>query len=232
MLAVEKVRTVSDSKREFYRHYSRPINSIYRRVVEELLVEMHLLSVNVDFRKNPIYSLGVVTSFERFMQGYQPEKDREAIFQALCLSVGGEAGQYRQEAERLLNFAKNKSIDDLITWLGNPSSTVGLEGIWEAIGQIVNNSNFKYSRLFAIGAYTLLEASAENELKEETKYKEYLSRVANNLHLPEDKLQKDLELYRSNLDKMVQVLSAMEDTLEATRKQREKREQQQNSSAQ
>ena len=45
---VTNLKTVSDTKRSFYTHYNKPINSVYRRVVEELLVEMHLLSVNAD----------------------------------------------------------------------------------------------------------------------------------------------------------------------------------------
>ncbi|MER3587246.1 MAG: photosystem II biogenesis protein Psp29, partial [Mastigocladus sp. ERB_26_1] len=77
---MNNVRTVSDTKRTFHSLHTRPINTIYRRVVEELMVEMHLLAVNVDFSYNPIFALGVVTSFDRFMQGYQPESDRESIF--------------------------------------------------------------------------------------------------------------------------------------------------------
>ncbi|MFM6586777.1 MAG: photosystem II biogenesis protein Psp29, partial [Microcystis panniformis] len=33
---MDKIRTVSDSKRDFYTRHTRPINSVYRRVVEEL----------------------------------------------------------------------------------------------------------------------------------------------------------------------------------------------------
>ncbi len=72
---VSTVRTVSDTKRAFYTLHTRPINSIYRRVVEEMMVEMHLLSVNADFRYDPIYALGVVTTFDRFMLGYRPDTD-------------------------------------------------------------------------------------------------------------------------------------------------------------
>ena len=111
------VRTVSDTKRAFYTHHTRPINSVYRRFVEELMVEMHLLSVNVDFRIDPIYCLGVVTSFDRFMQGYRPEQDKESIFAALCQSVGGNAQQYRQEAESLVALAKPMSAQELISWI-------------------------------------------------------------------------------------------------------------------
>ncbi|MFM6203351.1 MAG: photosystem II biogenesis protein Psp29, partial [Dolichospermum sp.] len=81
---MNNVRTVSDTKRTFYTLHTRPINTIYRRVVEELMVEMHLLSVNVDFSYDAIYALGVVTTFDRFMEGYQPEQDQESIFQAIC----------------------------------------------------------------------------------------------------------------------------------------------------
>ena len=70
---MDTARTLSDTKRSFYTLHTRPINSIYRQVVEEMLVEMHLLSVNADFHYEPIYALGVVNSFDRFMQGYQPE---------------------------------------------------------------------------------------------------------------------------------------------------------------
>ena len=63
---MSNVRTVSDTKRSFYALHTRPISSIYRRVVEELMVEMHLLSVNVDFSYDSIYALGVVTTFDRY----------------------------------------------------------------------------------------------------------------------------------------------------------------------
>ena len=116
------MKTVSDSKRAFYSAYPRPINSIYRRVIEELLVEMHLLSVNSDFKPDPIYYLGIVTSFERLMQGYQPEKDKEQIFNALCTSTDADPQVYKSQAGTLLSLAKDKSVDELVSWLGNPTA--------------------------------------------------------------------------------------------------------------
>jgi hypothetical protein len=43
--------------------------------------------------------------------------------------------------------------------------------------------------------------------------------------LSEDKLNKDLDLYRSNLDKMEQALIVMADMLAADRKKRDQRQQ-------
>ena len=222
--SVEKNRTVSDTKRSFYSHHTRPITSVYRRVIEELMVETHLLSVNADFRPDPIYYLGVVTSFDRFMQGYQPEKDRDSIFNALCQSLEGDPAQYRTEAESALKFAKRfSSIEELVNWVKSPTPNEGEQRLADAVGKIANNPNFKYSRLFATGLYTLVEQIDPEILKDETKRNEAFKQIAEALHLPEERLKKDLDIYRSNLEKMSQLLIVLQDALEADRKKREKR---------
>lgn len=223
MLSVNNVRTVSDTKRSFYNLHTRPINSIYRRVVEELMVEMHLLSVNVDFQYDPIYAFGVVTTFERFMQGYRPEADRERIFEALCQAVGSEPQQYRQDAKWLEELATRHSAQEIIASLSQASSLGDGGDLQKHLQAIANNPQFKYSRLFAIGLYTLVEQADADLVKDPKQLGEALKQIGEALHLPADKLQKDLELYRSNLEKMAQARLLMEDTLKAERKKREQR---------
>lgn len=222
---VDTIRTVSDTKRAFYRCHTRPINSIYRRVVEELMVEMHLLSVNGDFTYDPIYALGVVTSFEKFMEGYQPQDDRESIFNGLCQSVEDDANQYRQDAERILNLAKEMSLDSFLSSIGHDGSNSQENELITILQGIAQKETFKYSRLFAIGLYTLMVDIDPELIKSEDKRKETLNKLSETLSLPPDKLQKDLELYRGNLEKMAQLLQVLEDTLEAERKKRQKQEQ-------
>lgn len=228
---MNNVRTVSDTKRTFYSLHTRPINTIYRRVVEELMVEMHLLSVNSGFSYNPIYALGVVTSFDRFMEGYLPERDKESIFQALCQAVEQESPRYRQDAERLLALAQDLPVNDLIAWLSQTSHLDRDPDLQAQLQAIANNSEFKYSRLFAVGLFTLLEKSAPELVKDEKQRTEALKTIAAGLHLSEEKLNKDLELYSSNLEKMAQALIVMADMLSADRKKREQRQQEKSASA-
>jgi len=224
---VNKDRTVSDTKRAFYTFHTRPINTIYRRVVEELMVEMHLLSVNADFSYNPIYALGVVTAFERFMQGYQPERDKESLFNSLCQAIEDDPQRYRQDAQRLGNLAK-MSTQDLIAWLRRENHLEGTSDLQEQISQaVVSNPNFKYSRLFAIGVFTLLEIGSPELVKDEKQRVEALKQISEALNVSEDKLNKDLELYRANLEKMAQALITMADILSADKKKRQQRSQQQ-----
>lgn len=230
MLPVNNLRTVSDTKRDFYTHHTRPINSIYRRVVEELMVEMHLLAVNADFAYNPIYALGVVTAFNKFMQGYQPERDKDSIFNALCRSVQDDPQRYQNDAQQVAALAQNTSSQEVIEALKS-GSAIAKPDLHLDLSTIANNSKFKYSRLFGIGLFTLLELSGAEAIKDAKQQEELFKEIAQGLHLPGDKLQKDLELYRSNLDKMTQLQQVLADTLQAERKKREKRAQEKEAAA-
>jgi photosystem II biogenesis protein Psp29 len=187
-------------------------------VVEELMVEMHLLAVNTDFRYDPFYALGVVTTFDRFMQGYRPDADKEPIFTSLCRAIESDPQQFRSDAQRLLSSSAQSSWDSLLI----PDKASDFR---ETLQAISSNSKFKYSRLFAVGLYTVLETSSPDLVKDQTNLTETFKQICQALNLSEDKVQKDLELYRSNLEKMVQVQAVMADVMAADRKKREERAQ-------
>lgn len=216
------VRTVSDTKRAFYTLHTRPINSIYRRVVDELMVEMHLLSVNTDFHYDPIYGLGVVTAFDRFMQGYRPEADKDSIFNALCQALQDDAQKYRQDAEQLRSEATSLTAD---SFLSQAQQLDGASGgfLFETLRSVASSEKFKYSRLFAIGLYTLLELLDPSLVKDESRRNQALKTLSDVLKFSDDKVQKDLELYRGNLDKIAQAQIVMADILKADRKKKEDR---------
>lgn len=221
---MNNVRTVSDTKRAFYAAHSRPINSIYRRVVEELMVEMHLLSVNADFSYDTLYALGMVTSFDRFMAGYQPERDKTSIFEALCRAVDLEPQKVRQDAEQLKATVDGRSLDELKTLVGSLESSHG-DSLGATLHAIASNKNYKYSRLMGIGTYTLVETVDAEVLKDKDQREALFQTLCEGLNIGDEKLQKDLDLYRSNLDKMEQAQAVMRDILAAERKKREERAQ-------
>ena len=187
------------------------------------MVEMHLLSVNVDFRYDPIYALGIVTAFERFMQGYSPEQDKVSIFNALCQAQGGDPQAYQQDARRLEGLASRLSVKELEAWLDGSASFEDVSDLQGQIGAIATNPHFKYSRLFAIGLFALLEKADPDLVKDQDARTEALKKIGAALHLPEEKVTKDLDLYRSNLEKLAQARIVVEDALQAERKKREQR---------
>jgi photosystem II biogenesis protein Psp29 len=222
---VSNLSTVSDAKRKFNAQHSRPINSIFRRVVEELLVEMHLLSVNEGFVYDPIYALGVVCSYDKFMVDYRPEVDKASIFIALCQCINSSADQYRQDATAIKTAVTQLQGTDVLAKVAEMAKGEGSDYLAQALQSIANNPKFKYSRLFGIGLFNLLDEVAADKFADEASRTDTVGKLAAALNLPADKLGKDLDSYRSNLAKLVQMQAAMADVLEADRKKREKRDQ-------
>ncbi len=67
------------------------------------------------------------------------------------------------------------------------------------------------------------EKADPNLVKDQETRNEALKKVSVALHLPEEKVSKDLDLYRSNLEKMAQARIVLEDVIQAERKKREQR---------
>ncbi len=189
------------------------------------MVEMHLLTTNIDFAYDPIYALGIVSSFDRFMASYRPEGDKQSIFTALCQSIGGSPQQYRDDAATVQEFARGMAGQDIVSWLAAPTTEGSGAPLATTLQAIASNAKFKYSRLFGIGLFTILEQAAPELLKDEKQRVEAVAKIGAAMHIPTDKVQKDLDAHRSNLDKLVQMEAVMADLVEADRKKREKRAQ-------
>jgi photosystem II biogenesis protein Psp29 len=216
---VNTVRTVSDTKKDFYLAFPKPINQVYRRVVDELLVEVHLLKVNQTFVYDSIFALGFVTTFDRFTVGYKPETDRFAVFHALCSALQFDSDRIRQDAATLSDLAK-QSPNDIKTLLTNLDSGINLEPLSSQLQTIAHKENFKYSRLLGVGLYALLEISEPDAIADNTKREEVIKLVGETLKFGSDRLLKDIDLYRSNLEKIEQARQMIADMVEAERKKR------------
>ena len=105
------------------------------------------------------------------------------------------------------------------------AKTGGGTVLQDTLRAIATNEKFKYSRLLAIGLYTLVETIDASALEDKEGRDALLTELAEGLSLSSDKLLKDLELYRSNLEKMAQAQEVMKDIVEAERKRREQRTQ-------
>jgi photosystem II biogenesis protein Psp29 len=194
------------------------------------MVEIHLLRVNQDFRYDPIFALGVVSTFDRFMDGYEPTTDRDSIFNALCRAEEIDPSQFRADAQMAQASVQGRSADDLKTWVEQSAASGGTD-LAGTLHSIAHNATFKYSRLFAIGLYVLLETVDANLVSEEAKLNEMVEQLSAPLNVSASKIQKDLELYRSNLDKLQQARKAMAEFIEGERRRQQQRAEEQQKKA-
>lgn len=87
--------TVAETKLNFLKAYRRPIPNVYNNVLQELIVQQHLMRYKRTYRYDPVFALGFVTVYDQLMEGYPSDEDREAIFQAYIKALKEDPEQYR-----------------------------------------------------------------------------------------------------------------------------------------
>ena len=221
--------TISDTKRSFHAHCDRVIAPAYRQVVDELLVELNLLLFQKRFHQDAVFATGLCQTFDSFMQGYRPEVQKEEIFQALCSALGLDAAAIRAEVAQAREAVAGQLREGVRQWSGaNPQTPAVVRQFLERIQQ----PGFHYNRLQAVGLMTLVEVAVGMDPDDATAAAKAAKQLAADVGLAHERFGKDVDLYRTNLEKMAQGLEAMEEAVaaEQRRRQRQREEKEQGAS--
>ena len=213
-------QTIADSKKAFHTAFPYVIPSLYRRTADELLVELHLLSHQTHFRINALFAVGLCQVFQAFTKGYRPETQLDPLFAALCSCNGFDGDEIKALAQGSSKAVKGHTVDDVQAWLkskGKGAPEPLASGLSEVTGD-----EFHYSRLVAVGLFTLLSEAQGNKSDDPEELSKTVHAIGEEIGLSRPRLEKDLGLYRSNLEKMVQAVELMEETLAAERRKRER----------
>jgi hypothetical protein len=217
---VSEALTVADSKRAFHSAFPYVISPLYRRMIDELLVELHLLSRQRGFRPDPLFATGLVQVFDGFSKGYRPEAQREQLFSALCGSSGFDAAALHGLKEQAIAAVGHHSVDEVRQWIERQGEGAPAP-VAEALSSI-RREDFHYSRLMAVGLLTLLEQAQGADGLDPQALRDAAHEIGGAMGLLRDRLDKDLSLYATNLEKMAQAVELMEETVAADRRRRER----------
>ena len=184
--------TISDSKSEFHKEFPFVIPPIYRKLADELLVELHLLSHQQNFKQNSIFAIGLKEIFSNFTNGYKPKEHINKLFNALCNCNGFNPDEINKQSEELINNLNSMSKISLKEYLLN-------------IKDINKDKNY-YSRINAIGIYKLVSELKYCKDFKEAEIKKETHSISDLLDYQESRVEKDISLYKSNIEKMEQAL--------------------------
>ena len=212
--------TVADSKRAFHLAFPYVIAPLYRRVVDELLVELHLLSHQAGFELDALFSCGLIQVFDGFTKGYRPEQHREGLLAALCAASGFDAQQLRQQRDGAMAAMGHHSVDEVKQWVEQQGEGAP-QPVADALAGI-RRPDFHYSRLMAVGLFSLLEQAQGADGMDPATLRSYAHDLGTAMGLLRDRLDKDISLYATNLEKLAQAVELMEETVAADRRKREK----------
>ena len=191
-LALSARATISDSKSDFHKEFPYVIPPIYRKLADELLVELHLLSHQKNFKNDAIFSTGLKELFNTFTQGYKPTEHTNKLFNAICNCNGFNPIEITSSSEQLVDKAKSFTKEDLNDYLAKQQNE--------------NKDRMYYSRINAIGIYKLVsEIPSFKTIKEEEINKE-ITNISELLGYQHSRVEKDISMYKSNIEKMKQAL--------------------------
>ena len=213
-------RTIADSKRAFHTAFPYVIPSLYRRTADELLVELHLLSHQQHFKSDALFAVGLRQVFTAFTQGYKPESHLDELYGAICTCNGFDPEALKQLAEGSTSAVSGHTVGEVREWLSNRGAGAP-EPLASSISS-VGGESFHYSRLMAVGLLSLLSSAQGGEPSDPVELKTLAHDIGEQLGLSKPRLEKDISLYTSNLEKMAQAVELIEETLAAERRKRDR----------
>ncbi|KAI8008718.1 hypothetical protein LOK49_LG07G02324 [Camellia lanceoleosa] len=218
MSTVSDMPAVSETKLNFLMAYKRPIPSIYNTVLQELIVQQHLMRYKRTHRYDAVFALGFVTVFDQLMEGYPSDEDREAIFQAYINALKEDPDQYRNDAKKLEEWTRAQNASSLINFSSSEGEVEGL--LKDIAARAGGEGSFSYSRFFAIGLFRLLELANASEPT-------ILEQLCAALNINKRSVDRDLDVYRNLLSKLVQAKELLKEYVDREKKKMAEREQSQ-----
>ena len=191
-LALSVRATISDSKSDFHKEFPYVIPPIYRKLADELLVELHLLSHQKNFKENSIFAIGLKEVFTKFTSGYKPIEHIDKLFDAICNCNGFNPTKINSSSEELAIKARSFTKDDLKAFLSQINSNEEGHGY--------------YTRINAIGIYKIITEMPSFKSAKDEVINEELNSISELLGYQYTRVEKDISMYKSNIEKMKQAL--------------------------
>ena len=179
--------TVSDSKKVFHEKFPYVIPGLYKRIVDEMLVELNLLNHQNEFKQDYIFCVGLTETFKELLKGYKPEKHLDLLFESLCSSTNFEAKEINEISLKSQKEFKDKIPKDILKLIIEKS-----------------NSKLYQSRILNLGVYILISNFQDPREKDESKKNMMISDIFEKLNLSANKAEKDIGIYKSSISKMEQ----------------------------
>ena len=186
--------TVSDSKKLFHEQFPYVIPGLYKRIVDEMLVELNLLNHQSEFNQDYLFCVGLTETFDELMKGYEPKKHLDLLFDSLCSCTNFKAEEIKEISKNSQKEYKDKSSKDIFKLLKEK-----------------NNSKLYPSRILNLGIYIIISKSQDLVEKKETDKNKIIFDIFEKLNLSINKAEKDIAIYKSSISKMEQAKELIEE---------------------
>ena len=196
-------QTISDSKELFYKEFPYVIPHIYRRVADELIVELNLTSHLRDFKQDDLFAAGLNKTFSDLTLGYQPTEHLDQLFAAICKSSGFDPIRIKEQSEKLKKLSQNLTLEKIEAFLKQKPNANDVDE--NQIKKIFTKKDKCYSRLISIGILDVMDKLTQNK-SAEPKAIEIAKEIAQFIGLSEERIEKDISSYLRSIEKIEQFI--------------------------
>ena len=171
----------------FHEQFPYVIPGLYKRIVDEMLVELNLLNHQNEFSQDYLFCVGLTETFKELMKGYEPERHLDLLFDSLCSSTNFKSREIKEISQKNQLEFQDKSSKDILNLLKGK-----------------NDTKLYPSRILILGMYILISKSQDFKGENESEINKKIINIFKSLNLPTNKAEKDIGIYKSSITKMQQ----------------------------
>ncbi len=197
--------TVSDSKKLFHEQFPYVIPGLYKRIVDEMLVELNLLNHQNEFMQDSFFCIGLTETFKELTKGYKPDEHLLLLFESLCNSSNFEPKKIKEISKKTIEEFKEKSLKEISNLLIEKST-----------------SNLYSSRILNLGIYLIITGANDFKDINDSEKNKTISNIFEKLNLSFNKAEKDIGIYKNILTRMEQAKELLQEAKIKANKEKNK----------
>lgn len=202
---VMKVKTVSETLRAFEKLYPRPIVTVWRGPIVDMLQVTHLSIVDQRFKYDPIFGYGYMWIFNMLLDKYPVDGEKDKLIDASIRALDLEPKTLRRDEGDVLKWLDGKTETDIFRG--------GTDPIYKALADIKTNDDYLHTRSANVGFINMMDlvgVKPDNAT---------LTRWTEALGLRKRSLDRDVVLLKEIKEKMNQAMQMIK-SLEIREKKR------------
>mmetsp|Transcript_12491 Transcript_12491/g.21328 ORF Transcript_12491/g.21328 Transcript_12491/m.21328 type:complete len:317 (-) Transcript_12491:125-1075(-) len=158
-----EVRPVSETLRDFFASYARPIPTVYSTLVNETITTTHLSVYHYAFHYDAVFAFGFRESFERFFGFFPDAQGKDRLFHCMVSALKLDEKKLMADYTAVKSWAApGRTLEEFYAVIDGSSKDTSCPQLNDAfrVARDCDKMEFHISRMFALGVMYLLEMTA------------------------------------------------------------------------